>query len=129
MTNLTRSIGVALIFVGLIAFFATGADSVTALIPAVLGAVLFALGVAAGRERLHRSAIHAALVVALLGALGTLMNVAELPALIGGESVERPAAVVASAITFVLCVGYVVAGVRSFIAARRGREASTAAQR
>ena len=124
MTSLTRALGVALVVVGVIAFFATGSDSPTALIPAALGVVLLVLGILAGRENLHRHAIHAALVVALLGALGTLMNLAELPALLTGGDVERPAAVIASTVTFVLCVGYIVVGVRSFIAARRSREAA-----
>ena len=122
MTSLTRGLGVALIVVGLVAYFATGSDSPTALIPAVLGLILLVLGFVAGRENLHRHAIHAALVVALLGALGTLMNLADLPALLSGGDVERPGAVIASAITFVLCVGYVAMGVRSFLAARRTRE-------
>ena len=122
MTSLTRGLGAVLIAVGVVAFLATGSDSPTALIPAVLGVVLLVLGFLAGRENLHRHAIHAALVVALLGALGTLMNLVELPALLGGGDVERPGAVIASTITFVLCVAYVALGVRSFIAARRARE-------
>ena len=121
MTLLTRSLGLALILVGVVAYLATGRTSVTALIPAFLGVIIAVLGVLAARPALHRHAIHAALVVALLGALGTLMNVAELPALLAGDAVERPGAVVASTITFVLCVAYLVAGVRSFAAARRAR--------
>lgn len=121
MTLITRSLGVALILVGLVAYLATGRSSVTALIPAFLGLVILVLGVLAGRPALHRHAIHVALLVALLGALGTLMNVAELPALLAGDGVERPGAVIASTITFGLCVAYVVAGVRSFAAARRAR--------
>ncbi len=126
MTSTTRALGAALIVVGVVSFVATGSDAITALIPAALGLVILALGIAAGRESAHRHAIHAALVVALLGALGTLMNLVELPALLGGEDVERPGAVIASTITFLLCVGYIVLGVRSFRAARQARGASTA---
>lgn len=122
MTSITRMLGAALVAVGVVSFVATGSDAVTALIPALLGVVILVLGIVAAREAVHRHAIHAALVVALLGALGTLMNVVELPALLGGEDVDRPAAVVASTITFLLCVGYVVLGVRSFKAARAARE-------
>ena len=78
MTNLTRGLGVALLVVGLVAFVVTGSDSPTALIPAVLGLILLVLGIVAGSEQRHRTAIHAALVVALLGALGTVMNLVEL---------------------------------------------------
>ena len=126
MTTLTRALGLALIAVGLVSFFATGSDSPTAMIPAALGLVILVLGMVAGRETLHQHAIHGALVVALLGALGTLMNVVELPALLSGDDVERPGAVIAATITFVLCVGYLVAGIRSFRAARRARTASPA---
>ncbi len=128
MTTTTRALGAVLIAVGIVAYVATGADSVTALIPAVLGVVVLALGIAAGREDLHRHAIHGALAVALLGALGTLMNVVELPALLQGDDVERPAAVVAATITFLLCAGYVALGVRSFVAARRARGGGPAAE-
>jgi hypothetical protein len=119
VTTLTRALGAALIAIGVVAYLATGADSLTALIPAALGVVILALGVLAGRENLHRHAIHGALVMALLGALGTLMNVVELPALLTGGDVERPGAVIAATLTFVLCAAYIAAGVRSFKAARR----------
>ena len=125
MTTLTRSLGLALIIVGVAAYLGTDRTSVTALIPAFLGLVIGALGLAAGRPALHRSAIHAALVVALLGVLGTLMNVAELPALLTGGDVERPGAVVASTVTLLLCAAYLVAGIRSFAAARRARTPMT----
>ena len=127
MTTITRALGAALVVVGVVAYVTTGATSITALIPAFLGLVILVLGVVAGRESAHQHAIHGALVVALLGALGTLMNVAELPALLSGGDVERPGAVIASTITFLLCAGYIVLGVRSFRAARRNRVAGTAA--
>lgn len=127
MTAVTRALGAALIVVGVVAFVATGSEAVTALIPAFLGLVILALGIAAGRESVHRHAIHAALAVALLGALGTLMNVVELPALLSGGEVERPGAVVASTITFLLCGAYIALGVRSFSAARRARDRSSVA--
>ena len=124
MTTITRGLGAALVAVGVVAYVVTGADSITALIPAALGIVILVLGVLAGRPALHQHAIHGALVVALLGVLGTLMNVADLPALLSGEQLERPGAVIASTITFALCAVYIALGVRSFIAARRLREGS-----
>lgn len=126
MTTITRALGLILIALGVVSYLATGSDSITALIPAALGLVILVLGILAARESMHQHAIHAALVVALLGALGTLMNVAELPALLSGDDVERPGAVIAATITFLLCVAYIAAGVRSFRAARRARETSVA---
>lgn len=125
MTAITRALGLALITVGVVSYVVTGSDSLTALIPAVLGLIILALGMAAARDSLHRHAIHAALGVALVGALGTVMNLVHLPALLVGGDVERPAAVVAALITFLLCGGYVVMGIRSFRAARRERDRSS----
>lgn len=121
MTQATFALGVLLMAVGLIAYVATGGESATALLPALLGLPILALALAARNEAWRRHAIHAALVLAMLGAIGTLPQVAELPALLAGDDVERPAAVMASTVTALACLVYVVAGVRSFIAARRQR--------
>ncbi|MDP8969939.1 MAG: hypothetical protein M3N52_05500 [Actinomycetota bacterium] len=122
MTRVTQVLGVALIVIGVGAYLITDAASITALLPALLGAALLALGVLATRRTLHAHAIHGALVIALLGLLGTLPNVAELPDLVGGGDVERPAAVVASALTALGCAVFLGLGVRSFIAARRKQQ-------
>lgn len=51
------------------------------------------------------------------------MNVLKLGELIAGEA-ERPMAVVASTVTFVLLIVYIILGVRAFITARREDEAN-----
>lgn len=116
MTTVTRGTGIALIVVGVVAYFATDRASWTALLPAILGAVVLALGIAAGKEHLRKHMIHAALAVSLLGFLGTVPRA--LPLLTGGD-VELPVAAWASLLTAVLTLAYVVLGVRSFVAARR----------
>ena len=70
----------------------------------------------------QRTAIGLAVVLALLGVLGTAMNVAELPAVLAGDDVQRPGAVITSTITAVLCLVYVVAGLRWFLAGRSRTE-------
>lgn len=120
MTNLTRAAGATLIVVGVVAYVATAAASPTALAPAVVGLPVLVLGLLAGRETVHRHMIHAALVVALLGALGTLPMVFDL--LTG----DTGAAQVTSTVTAVICLTYVALGVRSFVAARRARETTSA---
>jgi uncharacterized membrane protein HdeD (DUF308 family) len=122
VVSVTRALGALLIVVGLVAYFATGADSPTALLPAALGALLLILGLVAGRESLRRHAVHAALAIALLGILGTAMNLAEVPALLRGDA-ERPAAVVSSLVTALALLVYLVLGIRSFVEARRARAA------
>ncbi|ORX08555.1 hypothetical protein [Mycolicibacillus trivialis] len=123
MTRLTQAIGAILVVTGVIAYIATSAASVTALIPAFIGLALLAAGLIARKPAAHRHAIHAALAVALLGALGSLMQVAKIGALFDGTA-ERPAAIIVSTVMFVLLIGYLVAGVRSFIAARQNQPES-----
>jgi uncharacterized membrane protein len=123
----TRALGGVLILVGVVAYVVTQFESVTALLPAFLGVPVLALGLVAGRERARRPAIIAALVLALLGALGTAGNLGDLPALLTGEEVERAAAVVTSAITALLCLIYLVAGVR-WVRSGRDRGATTDAR-
>jgi hypothetical protein len=118
VVTLTRAFGGLLIVVGVVAYLATGMESATALLPAVLGIPILVLGLLAGRAGRERGLIVAAVVLAALGALGTAMNVADLPALLAGDDVERPAAVVTSAITAVLCLAYVIAGIRWLVTAR-----------
>jgi hypothetical protein len=121
VANLTRLVGTLLIVIGVGGWLLSDAASVTALIPAVLGLLLLGLGLLAARPALHAHAMHGAMVVALLGVLGTLMQVVKLPALLTGGEVERPLAVVASTLTLVLCGVLLVLGIRSFAAARRAR--------
>ena len=120
MPRLTIGIGAVLIALGAVAYIATAFASWTALIPAILGAVLLICGLI-GVKR-PKLGVHIALVVALLGLAGTGMNVLPIGALIAGEA-ERPAAVITSTITFVLLVAYLILGVRSFITARRWKNA------
>ncbi|WP_028131028.1 hypothetical protein [Serinicoccus marinus] len=121
MPRTTLVLGVLLIAVGVIGWLAAGMSSWTALIPAILGVVLAVCGVL-GRSN-PKVWIHAALVVALIGALGTLRNVLGLGDLLAGEA-ERPLAVISGTISFVLLVGYVVLGIRSFVAVRRERRSA-----
>ncbi len=118
MPRITIILGAVLIVLGVIGYIATEFASWTALIPSILGALLVVFGLI-GVKR-PKIGIHVALVVALLGIVGTFMNVLKIGEVFAGTA-ERPVAVVLSTITFVLLIVYVVLGVRSFIAARRGR--------
>ena len=120
MPRITIGLGVLLIAVGAIAYIATAFASWTALIPAILGAVILVAGLI-GRKT-QKLGIHLALAVAVLGILGTSMNVLQLGALIAGTA-ERPTAVFTSTITFALLLLYVVLGVHSFVSARRWKAA------
>jgi hypothetical protein len=118
--SITIALGVALIIVGLAGYFLTGAVSLTALIPAGFGVVIALAGVVARDDRMRKHAMHAAVLVALLGFLGSVRGVLQIGALLDGTA-ARPAAVVSQTIMAVLTLGYIVVAVRSFVQARASR--------
>jgi hypothetical protein len=118
MTSTTIAVGVALIVVGLAGYFLTGAASVTALIPAAFGIVIALAGLIARDERRRMHAIHGAVVVALLGFLGSVRGLVQIADVFDGTA-TRPAAVIAQSVMALLTLGYLVLAIRSFIAARR----------
>ena len=119
MTTITLAVGAVLTLLGIAGYALTGAASLTALIPSLVGVLILACGALARQEKLRRHAIHAALAVALLGALGSLMNVVKIGQVFAGTA-ARPSAIVVSTIMFVVLVAYIGLAVRSFVAARRG---------
>ena len=121
MASTTVGLGVALIILGLAGYFRTGAASVTALIPAAFGIVIVVAGLIGRDERRRKHAIHVAVVVALLGLLGSVRGLLQIGDVFAGTA-ARPAAVVSQAVMAVLTLGYVILAVRSFIAARRSRD-------
>lgn len=94
--------------------------SLTALIPAAFGLVIAVLGLIARDPRMRKHAMHAAVVIALLGFLGSVRGLAQLGALFDGTA-ARPAAVVSQTIMAVLTLVYIVMAVRSFVQARANR--------
>jgi high-affinity Fe2+/Pb2+ permease len=112
-------VGGVLVALGVAGYIGSGAASVTALIPAFIGAVLVVLGLVGRNERWRKHAMHGVMLVALLAIAGTYRGIAALFAWLGGTPPERPMAVVAQVLTAALCAWLLVAGVRSFIAARR----------
>ncbi len=119
MVKLTGWIGVVLMAVGVGGYVLTHGVSRTALIPAVIGAALIGLGYLGQTERLRRHAMHAAMIVAIAGIAGSARGLMPLPALLSGEAVSRPAAVYAQSMTAVALLILLIAGIRSFVAARR----------
>jgi hypothetical protein len=120
MPATTRLVGFALIAIGVIGYLATGGASVTALIPAMIGAVMLVLALVARSPEARKHAMHAAVAIALISLLGTLPRL--FPAVMAGE-IQRPAVIAQAAMVLVLAF-YVVMGVKSFIDARRARSGS-----
>lgn len=125
MPAITFFLALLLVLVGLGGFVASGARAPTALIPAALGVLLAVCAAVARNPKARMHAMHAAVLVALLGFLGALPGVFQLPAYLSGQSVARPLAVVSKSVTVVLCLAYLVVAIRSFIQARRARLGSS----
>ena len=117
MATTTRYFGLLLIVLGIASYMLTGRTSLTALIPAVFGAVLVICALIARSENARRHAMHAAVAVGLIGALAALGR--GVPAALAGDA-TRPA-VLSQLVMGVLLLIYVALGVQSFIAARRAR--------
>ncbi len=117
MPATTRYFGLILIVLGVASYMLTGRSSVTALIPALFGAVLVICALVARSEAARRHAMHAAVAVGLIGALAALGR--GVPAALSGGAM-RPA-VLSQLVMGVLLVIYVGLGVQSFIAARKAR--------
>jgi hypothetical protein len=119
MVRATIWYGAALVVVGVVAYILSAAASVTALIPAILGAVVVGLGVLArGSTAATPWAVVAAVVVAVLAIFGSTRGVSGFFTLLGGGDVERPIAAVAQTLTLVLSVAYLVVVARLRAAAR-----------
>jgi hypothetical protein len=109
--------GILLCVLGVGAFIGTGAKAPTALIPAYFGAPIILCGVIATRPSLRMHAMHAAVLIGLVGVIGSAMRV--IKGLTGG--ITLPVAFACQLIMLVLTGVFVALCVKSFIAARRSR--------
>jgi hypothetical protein len=82
MPQLTVAFGVALILTGILVYFGTGRESVTALLPSIAGVPVLLAGVVALRPEWRMYGLYAAAVLVLILALGTLRGVFTL---LGGD--------------------------------------------
>jgi hypothetical protein len=113
----TIGLGAALVALGVIVTIASGSGSATSLIPAFIGVVFLALGLAARtKPEWNHHLMHAAAAVALLAVVGSL-----------GSAIGRGAegwALFAQLATIALCAIYLFFAVQSFRAARTARSAT-----
>ncbi len=121
MATTTIGFGIVLIVLGVGGYFGTDRVSVTALIPAAFGLLLVVFGALARDEKRRKMAMHIAVTIGLLGFLGTVSGLLQLPTLLSGGGVARPGAVVSKSIMAALMAVYVGMCVKSFIDARRRR--------
>lgn len=114
----TIALGLALNVVGVLSRILSGDDaSFTTLIPAFVGGAFLIIGAISFKSSLRMHAIHGALTLALLlGGMTFYMAVKEL---LNDGSVRK---LFAFETTAVLCISYVVIGVRSFLNASKLRK-------
>ncbi len=126
MGKITIVFGILLIALGVGGFIATGSEHKTALIPAYFGAALALLGaIAVAKPSLNMHVMHGAVLVGLIGFLGTVKAIFTVVSGSAETEVARNAAY-AKSIMAVLMLVYVALCVRSFIAARKARKAAAA---
>ena len=117
MPSVTRVVGFLLILLGVVGYIGTGGASVTALIPAMVGALFLILAMAARSPEARKHVMHAAVAIALVAVIGVVPRI--LNAVSAGE-LQRPAVLAQIAMAVILAV-YVLLGVKSFVDARRTR--------
>ena len=120
MPQITRITGIILAVTGIAGYFLTGAASITALIPAMFGAVFMILAMLAVKESRRKHVMHAAVLLALVGLFGSFTGLLDLLAVAGGQTGVNVAAAVSRSIMAVVCIVYIGLGVKSFIDARKG---------
>ena len=121
MATTTIGFGIVLIILGVGGYFGSDMVSVTALIPAAFGALLVVFGAMARDDKKRKMAMHIAVVVGLLGFLGTVNGLVDLTVMLHGGQVARPMAVVSKSVMAALMAIFVGMCVKSFIDARRSR--------
>ncbi len=124
MANVSIVCGFLLILIGIIGYgygMSNGGSSPTALIPALIGIILAIFGFV-GRKKpdLRKHLMHGAVLIGLLGFLGTASSFLKIFGVFNGTA-QRPAAVIAQFATAIICLVFVILCVRSFIDARRAR--------
>ena len=120
MYRVTILFGVLLGITGTVGFYQTGAKHMTALIPAFIGIPLFVCGIIAAKESMRMLAMHIAILIGLVGFIGAATTLF--------KANQEMAAILSKSITSVLCATFVGSCVRSFIQARKTREAAEAAE-
>ncbi|RBI59397.1 hypothetical protein DMJ13_22510 [halophilic archaeon] len=108
-------LGIALVVLGIGAYVLSDFASITALIPALFGALIAILGVV-GRQQpaRHRVAAYGIGLLAVLGVLGSTRGIPVIIALLTGEAVDSVIAAVSQGVMIVICL-VLLAAVIQFI--------------
>ena len=126
MNNIFKKTSLGLMVLGLafysLVFYFEGTEaSITALIPTVLGSIVYLLVFLSEMyPNQHRHFAHASLFILGAGVGATYKSVlAIFGYLVSGDALLRPLATIEQFTTFVLCLVAIIIGVQSFMEARK----------
>ena len=113
MPLVTTIVGFALVVIAFSFWGASESKSLTALIPAIPGLIVFVLGIVSFQQKQRAWAIHVSLVLLVLAMIAT----------VAGLIRDLELAQAAQILVILVCAVYVALGVHSFIHARKQRQA------
>ena len=125
LSRWTLFLSLFLLVLGVAAWLGTGRQSVTALIPAFLGAPLLVCALASRRQGAGRAPLIIAAVLALLGLGGTASGVVKTARLLAGQPLDRPEAAVVQALVALGCLVWLLVAARHLVQYRRTRALSS----
>lgn len=113
-------VGALLDVIGVTAFVISEMKSYTALIPSGIGTIILLLGLMSlAKPALRKHFMHGAATLGLLGLLGSVRGIVQLPALLSGAEGVKPVAVIGQSATAVICLVFLILCIKSFIDARK----------
>ena len=123
MSRLTLGYGVVLVLIGVVTYFATGRESITAMIPAFIGLPVLLAGFLTTRPATRSFGLYLAIALALLMAFGTLRGVA------GLFEGDLSSSTVINVILLLMSAGYLVAAAREVFTGRKSGSRSSEHER
>lgn len=115
----TDFLGILLILLGIISYFATGMVSITALIPTFFGIVFVLLAWLSNyKKEWNKHVMHASALLAVIGFIGSIGGLFDLLGAVFGVG-EPTASAIAKSIMALLLIIYIIYAVKSFVGARR----------
>jgi uncharacterized membrane protein len=119
MPKISVVTGFLLSILGLYGYYGMEKISVTALIPLFLGVPIIVLGVLAFDEKKLKHTMHAASMLVLLGLLGSVYRIIQKSAF---TNLDEASVIIW--IMILVCIIFLVLAIKSFIDARKAREAN-----
>ena len=119
MQKNTVNLGLIYVSLGILFSLLIEFRSFTALIPVIPGIIFIALGLLAKKTSIRKHVIHVAMAFAVLAAFTLINGIRRLVPLFSGEELQRPIATYEMLIMGLLAIGYLILGIKSFVAARK----------